>query len=224
MDSGATDTAGGKLFAVVIAGGEATRLRPYSEEMPKALMELAPGVTIIDFVVSQLREVGVEDILVVARPEHRSFFEERLEGVAKVGVVEGNDLGNLSSLAAALDIVGPHRILLAMSDHVFELDILRRLVDGDDGSKKILLCLDAQPNHRDLREGMRVQASAQEVLHVGKMIPPQSGVDTGLFILQPEAQELVSALNSSQGFSLSQSQSPGFRAENAGAQAIHDEA
>jgi choline kinase/phosphatidylglycerophosphate synthase len=195
LDSGATDTAGGKLFAVVIAGGEATRLRPYSEEMPKALMELAPGVTIIDFIVSQLREVGVEDILVVARPEHRSFFEERLEGVAKVGVVEGNDLGNLSSLAAALDIVGPHRILLAMSDHVFELDILRRLVDGDDGSKKILLCLDARPNHRDLREGMRVQASAQEVLHVGKMIPPQSGVDTGLFILQPEAQELVSALN-----------------------------
>jgi len=195
LDPGATDTAGGKLFAVVIAGGEATRLRPYSEDTPKALMELAPGVAIIEFIVSQFREVGVEDILVVARPEHRSAFEERLEGVAKVGVVEGNDLGNLSSLAAALHIVGPHRILLAMSDHVFELDILRRLVDRDDGSKKILLCLDARPNHRDLREGMRVQASAQEVLHVGKMIPPQSGVDTGLFILQPDAQELVSALN-----------------------------
>jgi choline kinase/phosphatidylglycerophosphate synthase len=183
------------LFAVVIGGGQATRLQPYSEETPKALMELAPGVTIIDFIVSQLQELGVKDVVVVARPEHCSAFEAHLRGRARVVAVEGDEFGNLHTLEAALEAIGPRRILLTMSDHIFEIDILRRLVEADDGSKQILLCLDAQPDHRDLREGLKVQVSVQGVCHVGKTIPPHSGVDTGLFVLSPDVHESVFILD-----------------------------
>ena len=191
----ATVRASEKILAVVIAAGHATRLRPYSETRPKALMELAPGVTVIDLILSQLQQVGVEDIVIVSRAEHAGVFEEHLNGRARVIVVEGDGFGNLHSLEAALEAVGPRRTFLIMSDHVFELEILRKMVEEDNGDKRILLCLDAQPHHRDLREGLRVDASPQEVRRAGKAIPPYSGVDTGLFVLSPDVHDLVVRLD-----------------------------
>jgi choline kinase len=38
-------------------------------------------------------------------------------------------------LEAAVEGVGPHRTLLIMSDHVFELEILRKVVEEDNGDK-----------------------------------------------------------------------------------------
>ena len=184
-----------KLSAVVIAAGHASRLRPYSEIGPKALMELAPGVTPIDLLLSQLAEVGIDDIVVVTRPEHASAFAERLNSRAKILVVSGDGYGNLHSVAAALEVIEPGRTLLAMSDHVFEMEVLRRFVEADHGSKQIMLCIDTQPTHRDLREGLRVETSLQNVRRVGKTIPPYSGVDAGLFVLSPDIRALVAKLD-----------------------------
>jgi len=191
----ATAQASEKILAVVIAAGHATRLRPYSETRPKALMELAPGVTVIDLILSQLHQVGVEDIVIVSRAEHASAFEEHLNGRARVIVVKGDGFGNLHSLEAALEVVGPRRAFLIMSDHVFELEILRKMVEDGNGDKRVLLCLDERPEHRDLREGLRVDASTREVRRVGKEIPPYSGVDAGLFLLSPDVHELVAQLD-----------------------------
>jgi choline kinase/phosphatidylglycerophosphate synthase len=191
----ATVRASEKILAVVIAAGHATRLRPYSETRPKALMELAPGVAVIDLILSQLHQVGVEDIVIASRAEHASVFEEHLNGRARVIVVKGDGFGNLHSLQAALEVVGPRRTLLIMSDHVFELEILRKMVEEGNGDKRVLLCLDMQPEHRDLREGLRVDASPQEVRRVGKEIPPYSGVDAGLFVLSPDVHDLAAQLD-----------------------------
>jgi len=191
----ATVRASEKIVAALIAAGHATRLRPYSETRPKALMELAPGVTVIDLILSQLHQVGVEDVVIASRAEHARAFEEHLNGRAKVVVVKGDEFGNLHSLETALEVVGPRRTLLIMSDHVFELEILRRMVEENNGDKRILLCLDAQPEHRDLREGLRVDASPREVRRVGKEIPPYSGVDAGLFVLSRDAHNLVAQLD-----------------------------
>jgi choline kinase/phosphatidylglycerophosphate synthase len=191
----ATVRASEKILAVVIAAGHATRLKPYSEMRPKALMELAPGVTVVDLILSQLHQVGVEDVVIASRTEHASVFEEHLKGRARVVVVKGDGVGNLHSLQAALEVVGPRRTLLIMSDHVFELEILRKIVEEDNGDKRILLCLDVHPEHRDLREGLRVDASPQEVRRVGKEIPPYSGVDAGLFVLSPDVHDLAAQLD-----------------------------
>ena len=55
--------------AVILAAGMASRLEPYSYDAPKCLFELDPGVTILGFIISQLKEVGIERIIVVTRPE-----------------------------------------------------------------------------------------------------------------------------------------------------------
>jgi len=183
------------LTAVIIAAGEAARLRPHSNERPKALMELAPGLTIIDYTIKQLRSVGVNDVVVVTRSEHRSMFESRLGGRARVVVLESAGMGNLTSVGVGLEAAVSARILLVMSDHIFETEILRRLVKADDGTKRILLCVDSRPDHRDLREGLKVHTSQSDVRRVGKEIPPHTGVDVGLFILSHDVRDLVDNLN-----------------------------
>lgn len=183
------------LTAVIIAAGEAARLRPHSNERPKALMELAPGLAIIDYTIKQLAYAGVSDVVVVARSEHRSMFESHLGGRARVVVVESTGTGNLTSVAVGLGAAVSGRILLVMSDHIFETEILRRLVSADDGMKRILLCVDSRPDNRDLHEGLKVHTSQSNVRRVGKGIPPHTGVDVGLFILSQDVRDLIDNLN-----------------------------
>lgn len=194
LGAGLQSPASGGLLAVIIAAGQATRLQPYSLERPKSLMELAPKVTIIDFILKRLQEVGVRRAIIVTRPEHRSTFEAHLEGRAEVVTVDKEGAGNLHSLETAFRFAGDQRILLVMSDHVFEISLLRRLIEADDGSKRVLLCLDTSPDHRSLHEGLRVDSTLLDVQRVGKAIRPHSGVDTGLFILSPEFRQIVSRL------------------------------
>jgi len=49
---------------IILAAGEGTRLRPYSEDRPKCLVEIN-GVSLLDRQLSVLRSRGIEDIVLV---------------------------------------------------------------------------------------------------------------------------------------------------------------
>jgi NDP-sugar pyrophosphorylase family protein len=51
------------MKAMVLAAGLATRLRPLTDECPKALVEIA-GRTLLDITLSRLRSVGVREMIV----------------------------------------------------------------------------------------------------------------------------------------------------------------
>jgi len=183
-----------RLSAIVIAAGTATRLRPYSEDRPKGFMELAPGVAIIDLTVRQLEDAGIRKIIVVTRPELQETFERELGSRATIVVAE-NGFGNLHSVEAGLRATDSDEVVLVMSDHIFEPEILRRLVDRADRSKQITLGLDTMPGYRDIREGLKVETLVPSVIRVGKEIAPQGGVDVGAFLISQEILEAVSELN-----------------------------
>ncbi|MGB9631547.1 MAG: NTP transferase domain-containing protein [Candidatus Methanodesulfokora sp.] len=112
--------------AVILAAGMASRLEPYSSDAPKCLFELSPGVTILGFIISQLKEVGVERIIVVTRPEFAGMME-RYEVEIRINKERGS--GNLYSFLVGAEGIEEDFILL-MSDHIFELEVLRRLLRG----------------------------------------------------------------------------------------------
>jgi len=188
-----------RLCAIILAAGQAVRLRPYSAERPKSLMEIAPSVTIIDFILKQLREAGVREVIVATRREYVNAFKDKLARGTRIVVVDGNGEGNLHSLDLAIEAAGPRRFLVIMGDHVFEPEILRLLLKEDDLSKRMLLCLDTQPKGRDLLEGLRVHVSVGGVHRVGKNIPPKGGVDTGVFVLSADARDLVRKVKNESG-------------------------
>lgn len=51
------------MIGVILAAGFATRLRSVARRAPKSLIELEPGVTVLDHIVNAFHEVEINKIL-----------------------------------------------------------------------------------------------------------------------------------------------------------------
>ncbi|QOJ78878.1 NTP transferase domain-containing protein [Infirmifilum lucidum] len=169
--------------AVIAAAGVASRLRPYSLETPKSLMELSRGLSIIEWNVSRLRNAGFRNILIVTREEYVELFKGKLAGHAVVTAVEGvREFGNLYTVYTALKHVKPP-FLVVMSDHIFEEEILTRILSKE-SSKAFTICLDRKPPRPDLHEGLQVILEDGVIKRVGKGVGYAFGIDTGLIVFR----------------------------------------
>jgi len=176
--------------AVIVAAGVASRLRPYSLEMPKGLMELRKGLSIVEWNISKLRKAGLKNILVVTRPEFAETFKEKLRGQAVVLVVgDASEFGNLYTVYTALRHVEPP-FLVVMSDHVFEDAVLAKLLSSKSG-KAFTVCLDRKPPRPDLHEGLQLVIRDGEVKRVGKGAGYMYGIDTGLILFRERSRRYI---------------------------------
>ena len=74
------------MKGLVLAAGPGRRLHPLTETLPKTLLSLSDGRTILDGALANLRSVGLEDVVVVTgfaaeRVEERAADLERRHGV-----------------------------------------------------------------------------------------------------------------------------------------------
>ncbi len=175
--------------ALILAAGKATRMRPYSREVPKSMFELAPGLTIMDLILWLLEELGVEKVVVVTRRRFERIFKERYGDRVELVLVDQEEFGNLYSMRVGMEKVQGDFLLL-MSDHIMELDVLKRLIRKR-GEEAITLCLDRNPNWEKLKEGLKVVVREGRVEEAGKQAPPYYGIDTGAFYCRPQIRELV---------------------------------
>lgn len=90
------------LQAVVMAGGEGRRLRPLTEEMPKAMLPVGDR-PLMEIIIRQLREVGIKRVNVTTH--HKSekitqhFEDGRNFGVELSYVTEDRPLGTAGALS-----------------------------------------------------------------------------------------------------------------------------
>lgn len=184
---------GRKPPAIILAAGKATRMRPYSLEVPKALFELAPNLTILDLTLRWLREEGIEEIIIVTRPSLTRFFVERYgESVKVVATDREGGFGNLYSFLTGVEAAKSSEYLVLMSDHIFEPEILRRMIRrGRRRGKAFTLSLDRNPPWEKLEEGLKVVLEDGEVRQVGKQAVPHYGIDTGIFYCTERAGSIV---------------------------------
>ncbi len=98
------------MYAIVLAGGKGERLRPFTEDRPKAMVEIM-GVPILSYQIQWLQAQGITELLIASGYRHEvieSYFGdgERL-GVRITHVVEREPLGRGGGLRAALAHVPP---------------------------------------------------------------------------------------------------------------------
>lgn len=124
------DSASSRLPVALLAGGLATRLRPITETIPKALVDVA-GRPFIAWQLDLLRREGVTDVVVCA-----GYLGERIEAVVADGAAFGlrvrysfdgeRLLGTAGALRQALPLIdGPFFVLYGDS----YLPITLRLVE-----------------------------------------------------------------------------------------------
>jgi len=168
------------MHAVIIAAGKATRMAPHSFVTPKSLMEIESGLPIIKFVIEQLRKAGIQDIVVVVRKENSHHFNKITDGFKIIEVDCEEEFGNLYSALVGGRTVNDGFLLL-MSDHVFEVEMVRRVLDNAEKTDKaFVLCLDKEPSLKAAEEGLKILINGGKVAKAGKDLPPVYGIDTGI--------------------------------------------
>src|ERR1043165_7481555 len=135
-----------KIVALVLAGGEGTRLYPLTAEHAKPALPFANGYRICDFVLSNLVNSGVSTIYVLAQYKPESLMKHiqtawapcfaDSEGLIKVLLPSSNTLGGrfkgtADAVYQYLDVVqshSPDMVAVFAADHIYRMDI-RQMAD-----------------------------------------------------------------------------------------------
>jgi glucose-1-phosphate adenylyltransferase len=130
-----------KIVALVLAGGEGTRLHPLTAEHAKPALPFANGYRIIDFVLSNLVNSRISTIYVLAqyKPDSLISHVESAwapwfaggQGVIKTLLPRSNTLGGrfkgtADAVYQYLDLVQAHQpdlVAVFAADHVYRMDV-----------------------------------------------------------------------------------------------------
>jgi mannose-1-phosphate guanylyltransferase len=132
------------MQALVLAGGEGTRLRPLTLTLPKPVIPLA-GRPFLSFMLDWLGRHGVDDVLLSCG--YRSHDVERVLGHEHDGmrlryVVEDEPLGTAGPLRLAADEgVLEDRVLVLNGDTLTDLDLTREIAQHEAAGAKATLAL-----------------------------------------------------------------------------------
>ncbi len=111
------------MKAVLLCAGEGTRLRPLTLARPKHLLPVA-GRAVLDLVLCDLAEAGVDEAIFVVSPEgrlHREFVGDGSRwGMAASFVVQPEPRGLADALSWAREEVGDERFLMYLADDLLE--------------------------------------------------------------------------------------------------------
>jgi 1L-myo-inositol 1-phosphate cytidylyltransferase/CDP-L-myo-inositol myo-inositolphosphotransferase len=174
------------LPVVIIAAGIASRLKPYSDEIPKCLMELEPGVTILDFILSRLEDVNPRRVFIVTRSQFKGMLEEKLKGEVVLVETDKDEFGNLYSVSLALKKFGMNSFLLLMSDHIYEKSVVEEVLSSG-STTAFTVCLDKKPSLAEAEEGLKIVLNDQRVADADKKALPRHGIDTGVILCREKS-------------------------------------
>ena len=119
------------MKAVILAAGEGTRLRPFTETMPKVMLPVA-NKPILQYLIEALINSGIEEIIVVVGYKKEiilKYFED-YEGIRINYVVQKSQLGTAHALMQAKDMVIDDFIVLA-GDNIVDYSSINKILKID---------------------------------------------------------------------------------------------
>jgi mannose-1-phosphate guanylyltransferase / phosphomannomutase len=183
------------MKAVIMAGGEGTRLRPQTSNLPKPMLPLV-GRPMMEHIVSLLRRHGVHDIVVTVAflPNAiRNYFGDGSElGVRMVYATEETPLGTAGSVRNAMDELD-ERFLVISGDVLTDIDLtaVTEFHDKSDALATLALCSVDNP----LEFGIVItheDGSVERFLEKpgwGQVF--SDTINTGIYVLEPEIFDLI---------------------------------
>jgi choline kinase len=122
--------------AVILAAGRATRLRPFTDHLPKSLLEIA-GSAMLERSLRSLMAAGVREVVIVTGFEREKVHAAVARWNLDLQVIYVNNpdfetTNNAYSLELAADAVGARPFILLDSDLVYDGEIVRDLIARGD--------------------------------------------------------------------------------------------
>jgi len=184
--------------ALIIAAGYGSRLRELSDSKP---LTPVAGVRLIEHGVRRLASVGITRVVVATGHQGDRLEAFLAELAPRVGIaiecarVPDWSLPNgWSVMAGAARIDGDY--LLQMADHLFDPEILTRLLEQGSPDRGATLAIDRRLDNPlvDPDDATWVRTAGDgRIAAIGKTIAPYDAVDCGAFLATPELATAIRA-------------------------------
>jgi mannose-1-phosphate guanylyltransferase/phosphomannomutase len=191
------DRSSDAMKAVIMAGGEGTRLRPLTSNQPKPMMHLA-NRPMMEHIVQLLQRHGFDDIVVTVAfmaNNIRSYFGDGSEfGVRMVYATEETPLGTAGSVRNAMDELD-ERFLVISGDVLTDIDLSQIVSFHEEKGAIATIGLTAVEN--PLEFGIVItneDGSIERFLEKpgwGQVF--SDTVNNGIFVLEPEIFDYIEA-------------------------------
>jgi mannose-1-phosphate guanylyltransferase len=183
--------------ALVLAGGEGTRLRPLTLTLPKPVIPLA-GRPFLTFMLDWLRRHGVDDVLLSCG--YRSEDVERVLGESYRGmrlryVIEDSPLGTAGPLRLAADEgVLEDRVLVLNGDTLTDLDLTAEIAQHEATGAAATLALVAVEDTSSYGVVPTREDGAVEAFLEKRPGPaPTNRINAGAYVLERSVVDMVPA-------------------------------
>lgn len=114
--------------AIILAGGKGERLRPYTNDRPKPMVEIS-GKPILAYQLDQLKKAGIEEV-VFACSYQREVLQKHLDSGSKYGIkalfsIEETPLGRGGGIKKAMQMLSPgwQDTVVINGDNLWKLDL-----------------------------------------------------------------------------------------------------
>ncbi|HVF74754.1 MAG TPA: mannose-1-phosphate guanyltransferase [Acidimicrobiales bacterium] len=185
------------MKAVIMAGGEGTRLRPLTSNQPKPMMTLA-NRPMMEHIVRLLRDHGFTEIVVTVAflPQAiRTYFGDGSEfGVRMVYATEETPLGTAGSVANAKDELD-ERFLVISGDVLTDIDLSAIVRFHEERGAMATIGLKSMENPLDFgivitREDGAIERFLEKPTW-GQVF--SDTINTGIYVLEPEVFDYIEA-------------------------------
>ena len=183
------------MKAVIMAGGEGTRLRPLTCDTPKPMMRLC-GRPILEYILELLAQCGVTQAALTLKylpDEIRTHFPDgTYKGIRLDFVVEEQALGTAGSVKnAARDYREPFLVISGDAMCDYELDKMLKFHEAAGAAATIAVCRVDDPREYGLVRYDRENRVESFIEKPGWGQAVCNTANTGIYILNPACLELI---------------------------------
>ena len=177
------------MKAVVLVGGEGTRMRPLTETMPKPLLPLLDRRS-LDHVLDHLARHGVHEVVLSSpylEATFHPFIEARRGNPAITWITETEALGTGGAIVNALDRLGDEPFFALNGDILTDLDLTAMLAFHRDREAAVTIAL----HHVEDARAFGLVATEPDGRVLEFREKPQDAIpgdiNAGTYLLDPEA-------------------------------------
>lgn len=129
------------MNAVILAGGFGSRLKPFTDNVPKPMLPVA-NVPMIDYVISHLYSSGIRDMVFTLGyyPEQVTEWTNGYTGITSHGLIEDVPLGTAGGVREAIELVDECFIVVS-GDALENIDYKAMMINHKRSGKLVTMAV-----------------------------------------------------------------------------------
>ncbi len=189
------------MKALVLSGGQGTRLRPLTYTIPKQLLPIA-NKPILSYVMDHIRGAGIQDVGIVVSPETghqiQKVLAETCSDLRLTYIRQDQPLGLAHAVKVSRDYLGDDSFVMYLGDNLIGEGIARFIEGFQSSESDAVILLKEVEDPRMF--GVAEVDEEGRIFHLVEKpeVPPSNLALVGVYVFTPAIHEAISQIKPSQ--------------------------